>query len=146
MRQDHAAREKQADARAARGPATAQPRGRSRQVHPALLLAGAGAYAWILGVLAVVLGTSPEALFVIGISAIFLLVYLTVPGFMALVGHAESQRTSLRAFLDRPMELWTGEVPGREAALQVVLLPVALAVGMTAIGVVILVTRAGIGG
>lgn len=92
------------------------------------------------------LGTSSEALFVIGISAVFLLVYLTLPGFMALVGHAEMQRTSLRAFLDRPMELWTGEVPGREAALQVVLLPVALAVGMTAIGVVILVTRAGVGG
>jgi len=146
MRQDHAAREKQAETRTAHSPATAQPDGRNRQVHPALLLAGAVVYAWILGVLAVVLGASPEALFVIGISAVFLLVYLTLPGFMALVGHAETQRTSLRAFLDRPMELWTGEVPGREAALQVVLLPVALAVGMTAIGVVILVTRAGVGG
>jgi len=146
MRHDHAYRERDAAVQDATAASDAGAPARNRSLHPAVLLVGAGAYAWILGVLAVVLGASAEALFVIAISALFLLIYLALPGVMAVLGHAESSRTSLRGFLNRPMELWTGRVPGREAALQVVLLPIALAVGMTAIGIAIAFARASVGG
>jgi len=124
---------------------THRPQESNTRIHPAILLVGALAYAWILTVLAFVLGATAEALFVIGISAVFLLIYLGIPAALAAAGGADETTPSLRGFLDRPMRLWTGTVHGREAALQVMLIPLALAVGMTAIGIVIAVARAGVG-
>ena len=69
----------------------------------------------------------PEALFMVAISGVYLAAYLGTPFVMNRVAPIEpAQQKPFAEFLAEPFETWTGRVSGREATIQILLVPTAV--------------------
>ncbi|WDI31265.1 hypothetical protein PUV54_15040 [Hyphococcus flavus] len=84
-----------------------------------------------------------EALFMVAISAVYLGVYLGTPYMLSRVGGRIDpvQKKPFAQFLAQPFETWTGVISGREALLQITLVPAAILIAVTGMGVIIGVSR-----
>jgi|GEM_PF-1678814 len=83
-----------------------------------------------------------EALFMVAISSVYLAAYLGTPLVMNKVGEIDASQTKpFHEFLAEPFETWTGIITGREAMLQVLMVPVAILV--TAVGMGVIIANAG---
>lgn len=84
-----------------------------------------------------------DALFMVAISAVYLTSYLGTPFLLSRVGGSIDpvERKSFSRFLDEPFETWTGVITGREALLQVVLIPTAILIAVIGMGLIIGVSR-----
>ena len=78
-----------------------------------------------------------EALFMVAISGVYLAAYMGTPWMMSRIGgrvEREEEKGTFSDFLSTPFETWTGIITGREALLQVLLIPGAVlmaVIGMT---------------
>ena len=106
------------------------------RVHPIAIAIPLLAYAW-LGVAAWLAFAGGETSLILAV-----LFVLSVMYFGLLVGGAvmgrnmtpeRQQDRSVREFLDGEVEIATGRITGREAMMQIAMMPVALAIGGTAI-------------
>lgn len=87
---------------------------------------------YILAAFAVTLGGDGEALFMIAISAAYLLAYMGTPYLMGRVGGKHlDYAVPFDKFLRTPFETWTGTITGRQAMIQVLLVPAAIAIAVT---------------
>lgn len=98
-----------------------------------------GVYATIMTLFMVTFSGSAEAVMVTGISALYLAIYLAVPAIFLRTEPA-SGRVDYRAFLARGMHTNTGHVSGREAAIQMLTIPVAISVAVAGICLVVTLT------
>lgn len=98
-----------------------------------------GAYALVMAAFVLLFARDTEAGFMIAISGVYFTVYLGVPAafFRA---EARSGDIDLKRFLRDGLEIWTGHVDGLEAIAQILLVPVALTIAITAIGIVSIMT------
>lgn len=110
-------------------------------VHLRVFGVAAFGYVWIMAVFWLLFYNSPTALFMVVVSSLFLAVYLGVPGALMLTGKAPEAPERFKDFWQRRVDTWTGELKGSEAALQIILIPLALAVGITIIGTIIAFVR-----
>lgn len=81
--------------------------------------------------------------FVIFISALIFSIFLAIPAILhtANPAHPHSGFKSLQEFLSSPVETATETMTGRDVWLQIAIIPVALALAATAIGIVNLLER-----
>ena len=95
----------------------------------------------ILGVFIFAFRASPPTLFMLAVCVIYLLMYLGGP-LIALKTSGEQldDGTSLREFLARPFDSYTGIITGAQAWLQICMVPVALFI--TSIGMAIVISFA----
>ena len=101
-------------------------------LHHAIPKMLAGLNAYVLLAFWVALQSDREALFMVAISAFYLLAYMGTPYLMARLGAKNAPRSSsLSQFLTEPFDTWTGVITGREAMIQVLTVPVAIAIAVT---------------
>lgn len=76
-------------------------------------------------------GSDLNSGFMVAISTVYMLVFFVTPILMLRMarkfGAAAPEKESLNSFLERPVDTNTGEINGREALIQIVLVPVCLA-------------------
>ena len=94
-----------------------------------------GVYALILAAFVALFARDTEAGLMVAIGAVYFMIYLAVPAtFFRTEGR--SGDIDLRRFLKDGLHTWTGHVGGLEAIVQILLIPVALAIAITAIGII----------
>ena len=95
-----------------------------------------GSYATLVGVLFSFMARSPIATFSILIAAGFVAIYVAVPWLFLKVEADRSRRPSFDRFMDRGMDTLTGHTAGKDALVQMLIVPVLLAFGLGAMGVI----------
>ncbi len=106
------------------------------RVHPIAIAIPLLAYAW-LGVAAWLAFAGGETSLILAVIFVLSVMYFGLLVGGAVMGRnmtpERKQDRTVREFLDGEVEIATGRVTGREAMMQIVLMPVALAIGGTAI-------------
>jgi hypothetical protein len=97
-----------------------------------------GSYIALVGTFAVTMSGSRLSVFCMAISFFYLLMYLGVPAILLKMEPKRGQRPSLDQFLRAGMQTYTGYITGKDALLQILLVPVlltftALVMGIAAI-------------
>jgi hypothetical protein len=97
----------------------------------------------LLGVFWITFWSSASALFMVTISTVYAIMFFGVPYMMTRqIPNPPKPARSFATFLSSPFATIDETMPGWEALLQVILVPVCLVVGGIAIGIIISVTRA----
>lgn len=78
---------------------------------------------------------SLASVFAVSISAMFVVIFFTVPRIFLGIEPDETRRPSLGVFMHRGMETLTGHCSGRDALVQMLIVPVLLTLGILAMGV-----------
>lgn len=94
-----------------------------------------GAYTLIMASFLLLFARDTEAGLMVAISGIYFTVYLGVPAVIFRT-EARSGDIDLRHFLKNGLNTWTGHVDGREAIVQILLIPAAVLLAVTAIGII----------
>ncbi|PQA86824.1 hypothetical protein [Hyphococcus luteus] len=112
-------------------------------LHGGVFKALALIYAALLAVFWLTFAGDKEALFMVAISAVYLAAYMGTPFMLSRVGGRVDpvQEKSFAAFLKEPFETWTGVVSGREAMLQILLVPSAVLIAGAGMGLIIAMSR-----
>jgi len=112
-------------------------------MHPHVYRVGLFCWACFLAVFWVTFWVSSNALFQVAIGTVYAVMFFGVPYEMSRIypGRRTSDR-SLWQFLAEPFRVQTGTMRGYEALLQVILVPVLLTLGGTALGIIIRSARA----
>jgi len=95
-----------------------------------------GSYAMLVGVLFSFMARSPTATFSILIAAGFVAIYFAVPWLFLKVEADRSRRPSFDRFMDRGMDTLTGRTAGKDALVQILIVPVLLAFGLATMGAI----------
>jgi hypothetical protein len=117
----------------------------STKLPKGVITIGIGGYAGILVAFWIAFGGTTESAFVLVIASSFALMYFGLPLLMSRA--ATKQRAyrewpqSISDFLTRDFDMFTGRVSGWSALVQYAFLPIALAVGALAIGVIFIFLR-----
>lgn len=98
-----------------------------------------GSYAALLAVFFGLFARSPVALFSIVICAFFTAMYFAVPRIFFAIEADPTRRPSLGRFMREGMDTFTGRCAGRDALIQMMIVPVLLTLGLGAMGVMGLV-------
>ena len=94
-----------------------------------------GAYAALIAAFALAAAGSRESVFMICISALFVVMFFTVPRLMLGVEPKGAGRPSFSRFVESGMDTFTGHSTGRAALVQILIVPVFLTVAVLAMGV-----------
>ena len=124
-------------------PATAVAAPIESVMHPHVYRIALACWACLLAVFWATFWVSSNALFQVVIGTVYAVIFFGVPYEMSRIypGKRTSDK-SLWQFMAEPFRTRTGTMHGYEALLQVVLVPVILTIGGTAIGIIIHAARA----
>lgn len=136
-------------ARSSRAVAAALPiEGAERRrhgVHPAIAMFAIAIGFWFMAALSLTFGLDGETNYLIAVEVVFSLAFCSL---LVLTGSFSSfdprwqlERLKFSRFLGCRAEIATGSIRGRAAMIQILALPVSLAVGMTAIGLIWLLIK-----
>ena len=94
------------------------------------------AYAWILAVAWFAFSKTVEAAWLATVSVIVGIVFFGIPVLLRRTNHAfaRAKQCEFEEFLYSNVEIATGRLPGWEAYLQIIIIPVCLALAATALG------------
>ena len=120
-----------------------EPERANKSLHGGVFKRLALVYAALLLVFWLTFRGDREALFMVAISAVYLGAYIGTPFMLSRIGgHVDPlQDMPFSAFLKEPFETWTGVVSGREAVLQVLLVPTAILITGCGMGLIIVASR-----
>ena len=112
------------------------------EIHPRVFAYVFGAYAWMLFSLWMALKSDGGAVFMVAISTFFLAMYAGIPFALNALGRkygksGDNKSSDFGAFLDKKISTYTGTLTGRDVMVQITVIPILLAVGMTAIAFII---------
>ena len=93
------------------------------------------AYAGLLGIFFTLFARSPVALFAITVCAGFVAIFFAVPRIFLRVEHDASRRPTLEGFMAKGIDTLTGHSSGRDALVQMLIVPVLLTLGLLAMGI-----------
>jgi hypothetical protein len=116
----------------------------SSELHPLLYWAMAGLAFWFAAAAWLFFSSGGYTDLALGIVSLFLLITVAIPFviFMAwrgspVSGEPSSHTQTFRDWVGREFEIWEGRVSGKEAAIEILLPLVAVALGLTLFGVVL---------
>lgn len=95
----------------------------------------AAAYAALIAAFAFATVGSRESIFMIVISALFVVAYFTVPRIFLRIEPEAGKRPTLERFLSDGIATMTGHTGGRDALVQMLIVPVFLTMGVFAMGI-----------
>jgi hypothetical protein len=111
-------------------------------MHPGVYKLALACWVMFLAVFWVTFAISANALFQVAIGTVYAIMFFGVPFLMSrIAGNSGTATFSLGDFLDGRFDTLTGPIGGREALLQVVMVPSALTIGGIAIGFIIHAAR-----
>lgn len=115
-------------------------------LHPGVYVVALAGWAWLFGAFWVVFGGEREGAFMLAVDMAFLAAFFGTPYVLKRTADRFLKRKqdngSFADFLQGDVETWTGTLSGWSALIQVIIVPFALALGMTAIGFIIASARA----
>ncbi|HEY4344807.1 MAG TPA: hypothetical protein VGN05_10705 [Parvibaculum sp.] len=115
-------------------------------LHPGVYVAALAGWVWLFGAFWATFGGEAEGAMMLGVDMVFLAVFFGTPWLLKRTADRFLDRRDEAGgfldFLNMEMETLTGHVSGWSALIQVIIVPVALALGMTAIGFIIAAARA----
>ncbi|MCE9651231.1 MAG: hypothetical protein K8R18_16550 [Parvibaculum sp.] len=115
-------------------------------LHPGVYVAALAGWVWLFGAFWATFGGEAEGAFMLGVDMVFLAAFFGVPYAMKRTAdrflNRHDRAGSFADFLQMELETLTGLVSGWSALIQVCIVPFALALGMTAIGIIIAAVRA----
>ena len=94
------------------------------------------AYGAIMGAFLTLYTGNLRAAMMVAISGAYMAVFFAVPIFFLKQEPARAGRPGLPRFLDRGLNTWTGHINGREAAIQILSIPVVIACAVTIFGII----------
>ncbi len=94
---------------------------------------------WMLLVVWAVFGRNEHSDFILFIVTLFLVIFLALPILLARVGRKGTQARKLKDFLASSVETATGRLTGEEAWIQILIVPLSLALATALIGIVYLI-------
>ena len=97
----------------------------------------AGAYAALIGAFALATVATAHSAFMLTIAALFVVAFMTVPFLFLAIEPGGGRRPSFERFLHDGMATMTGHCRGRDALIQMLIVPVLLTLGVLAMGVAI---------
>jgi hypothetical protein len=95
-----------------------------------------GAYAALILVFFALFAGSATALFMVCIAAGFAVTFFTIPRIFFAIEADPSRRPSLPAFMHSGLQTATGHSSGRDALIQMLIVPVLLTLGLAIMGIV----------
>ena len=93
------------------------------------------AYLGLLAVFFTLFAGSPAALFAVCVSASFVAIFFTVPRIFFAVEADRSRRPTLDGFMARGLDTFTGHSSGKDALVQMLIVPILLTLGLLAMGI-----------
>jgi hypothetical protein len=93
-------------------------------------------YGALIGALALVAAGTRQSNFMIVVAALFVVMFFSVPRIFLRVERNGGSRPSLAQFMANGTETWTGHNSGKEALVQILILPVSLTFAVLAMAVV----------
>lgn len=101
------------------------------------------AFAWVMLASWLAFAGDPDAVLALGIAIVLGIVFFALPIIIHRVAaaHSDRRRQAGRDFLSSPVETETGTLPGATAWLQVLIIPLALALAATLIGITYVLVR-----
>jgi hypothetical protein len=115
-------------------------------LHPGVYVVALVAWTWLFGAFWATFGGEGEGALVLDIDTVLLIVFFGIPFALKHTANHFLKRkddwSGWADFLHMDMETLTGRVSGWSALIQVTLVPLAVALGMTAIGFIIVSARA----
>lgn len=94
-----------------------------------------GSYVTLLGTFALATVASTYSIYMIVISALFLVAYFTVPWLFLKQERSVGLRPTLESFMQNGMETLTGHSTGGAALVQMIIVPVLLTLGVAIMGI-----------
>ena len=116
----------------------AQPERAVPDVPAAIGLGLIAVYASIVGLFALTIATAGQGPFMIAIDIMFLAAFFTVPIIILKEEKDPARRPSLGRFIAQGMQTYTGHISGGGAIAQMFVVPICLAFGVLAIGLIVL--------
>ena len=96
----------------------------------------AGAYAALIVLFFALFANSPLALFAITVCAFFVAIFFAVPHIFLKIEAAPGRRPAFGSFMRGGMATLTGQCGGRDALVQMLIVPVLLTLGLGAMGMI----------
>lgn len=98
----------------------------------------AAAFAWMILMAWIAFGSGREPDFTLAFASLIMIVILALPLLIRVTArhHMHAEQEPLRKFLSTDVDIATGSISGREAWIEVAIIPVALALAATLIGLV----------
>ncbi len=96
------------------------------------------AFAWMILVSWITFGTNREADYTLALASVLMVVFLAIPVLIYVTAshHMKGPQETLDHFLSTPVETATGSMSGAQAWIEIAIIPVALALAATLIGLV----------
>lgn len=114
-------------------------------IHYGVYVLVLSAWGWVIGAFWFAFGSDRHSAFMVGISTIYFLIFFSVPLILARTGRkfisAKPNSQSFKSFLRSRVDTATCEMSGREAAVQIALVPVCLALCTTGIAIAVIFAR-----
>lgn len=100
------------------------------------------AFVWMLLAAWIAFGTAREADFTLAFASLLFFIFLGLPVLISITArhHMTAPRETLEHFLDADVDTATGPLPGRAVWIEIAVIPVALALAATLIGIVYMLT------
>ena len=102
----------------------------------------AASYAGLIAVFFAFFARSPLALFSIVVCAGFVAVYFAIPRIFLAVEADPARRPTLGRFMRTGIDTATGRIGGKDALIQMIIVPVLVTLGLAAIGIIASITIA----
>ena len=120
-------------------------RRQSLDVHPVIRRLGIGTILWTVAAIWILFNHSYYGVLLFGVVTLLVAVFVAVPWLLFRLGRRDdASEQTFREWMDSDFDTASGPVDAREAAVLILLVPLSIAVGMTAFGVLAVLSSAGV--
>ena len=120
-------------------------RRQSLDVHPVVRRLGIGTILWTVAAIWILFNHSYYGVLRFGVVTLLVAVFVAVPWLLFRLGRRDdASEPSFREWMDSDFDTASGPVDAREAAVLILLVPLSIALGMTAFGVLAYLSSIGV--
>ena len=120
-------------------------RRQSLDVHPVVRRLGIGTILWTVAAIWILFNHSYYGVLLFGVVTLLVAVFIAVPWLLFRLGRRDdASEQSFREWMDSDFETASGPVDAREAAVLILLVPLSIALGMTAFGLLAYLSSVGV--
>ena len=121
-------------------------RRRSLQVHPVIRRLGVATILWTVAAIWILFSHSYYGILLFGVVTFLVAIFVALPWLLSRLGRRRNDpaEPTFREWKDSDLDTASGPIDAREAAVLILLVPISIAVGMTAFGVLAFLSAKGV--
>jgi hypothetical protein len=125
--------------------ASRRNRRQSLYVHPVVRRFGIGTILWTVAAIWILFNHSYYGVLIFGVVTLLVMVFVAIPWLLFHLGRRDdTSEPSFREWMDSDFDTASGPVDAREAAVLILVVPLSIALGMTAFGVLAYLSSVGV--